>query len=258
MIQNPYLQVTGISGLVFGFDHSISVERPQTLLDVRRVLNFKASDENDNVLIVVEDKNGVEYGRYPPGYGSILITMSEVLSLAGISLDEELPGNPNQFQGKIPHPFVRMTGLKIDCMIDSYNKDDLEHSVVGHHGPLVSVRFEATPEWTSRPVTTYANLAADGQSIFRYRYNYGIQLSTIRQGKFSYFDPVALLTVLAVMAVYFHMPVILVSFVARFAMGPLSKIYSQAIIQPIRVDRILAGQVNNDFIGFFIKISDRK
>ena len=95
------------------------------------------------------------------------------------------------------------------------------------------MRFVGHRKWTSNPEISYLSASEDGQGSYNSKYFYGILIKTVRIGKFSYFDPFQLLTSLAVMAVYLSVPTVLVKLVAMMALGPLSKIYKQAIRQPV-------------------------
>ena len=162
--------VPGVTGLEFAFDHTIEVQMPATAVSSAINYILKSGDRTDDVLLIVRENDGREFMRYNPGTGSVKLSLHQILSLASVSLEDELPNNPNFFTGKRSNPALRVTGLEIECRIESYNKDDFRHNISEHNGPLVYVEFHATKKWTSKPETTYLHVDPSGQQSSRYRY----------------------------------------------------------------------------------------
>ena len=120
--------VPGVTGLAYAFDHKNKVDIPNKALSVMfgsdNIKSYRPAREGDNVLMIILDADGTEVKRFFPGTPSVSIPVIEVLELARVSLEEELPDNPNFLDGKLPNPILRMTGLEIECTISFFGKEE--------------------------------------------------------------------------------------------------------------------------------------
>jgi len=172
---------------------------------------------------------------------SIEGTFEEFLQCAGMSLDQEASslasGLPEE-EG-VPRPRIGGAGLKLTF---SYLNSVPARYGTGH-GAVCEISVEAHPVWDSETSMAYTQVPqpVNGPGEYRTRKAYGVRLHTRTLGKFTKFDYMALINAFVNGLVLLSLPGVIVQFLALYGMGLMSKIYSRAVKQQLKLSRECAG-----------------
>lgn len=198
--------------------------------------------------------------------GGITLPLQDILDAAGVSLDS--PNNQtreNLFrcdaeggrQGEgcrtniTRFPLIRQTGVEVYLDAEYLNQANIPNAIGnGHRGPLCLITVDVRPKWAAMPNNwcgpSAGHGAAPGHGVdCLYRYYYGMELIFRVSGKFGFFDVVKTAQHLGAGMAYFFLPVLLVSKLAFWCLGPVSQVYKNATYQRVEVDQELASLVAN-------------
>jgi len=184
---------------------------------------------------------------------SIGLPLQDVFTAAGTSLDDfnleatenrlrcglDVSGSPCRDDVQI-HPLVRQTGVTIEMNMEYTNT--MSHPDIpaltdhDHEGPACIIRIKVVPSWVGRPKTD-----CFGPGSCRTRYHYGVQVDFSATGEFGYFDFNQLAVTVGSGLVYTVVPVVLISYLAMYCLGPVSNIYYEADKQHMRIHDELTG-----------------
>lgn len=156
--------------------------------------------------------------------------LKDWLACAETNLDDLAEDSKSGLPGETTAPPIRIIGLSIQ--INLFYTTDLGKDE-DHEGPVCYVEVIALPLWNSFNAMDYTLLptAIDDTRSFRYRYGMGISVSVQARGSFKFFDYNALLLVITSSVVLLSVPGTIMGFIAMYAVGRLSKVYSALAVE---------------------------
>jgi hypothetical protein len=215
------------------------------------------------ILTVIKNSAGKENRLFLPEDegGDIVISLADVLSLAGVDLDgtpEPGFGQPNQKPGAArPRATPRVSGLKVKAAIECNNNppstrvsemlEERGHDVEAWTSknddvyPICEVTFTAiSGPWVGKH---YKTRSLNGQ--YKQHFYHGIHVYFTKGGVFGYASFVECFHVLVDLIVLSRVPKLLVLFVACYLMGhTTSKIYHQAVTKRFSIFDEAAGSAS--------------
>jgi hypothetical protein len=200
--------------------------------------------------------------EFAPG-DSVSLTMKEWLDLAGVDLDKPFDEQPRNFTGTLEgltgagadstettpvnstgkYPYPRLTGVRLNILVRYFNYDLHKevHTDVGDDSVYAIVTVSPVLGWFSKgQEITYRSKtddlndpinATDGQPRGYYQdmYKYGILFDIQQNGLVGQLDPVFIILTLTSGLVLLGVAGTIVSLMAKFGMGELSKTYKSFI-----------------------------
>lgn len=200
-----------------------------------------------NVLTVIQDWQRTVIDVIPPDpwNTAINLNVTELLILAGARdyLDQPNPEMPNYLaNAHFPEGgFGRITGLNIDLNVECFQEQDRTVSLgekdVEWDGPVCYVRIEqsSTKKWATAEVSG----SGDGWDSF-VRVEHGIRVAFRLGGQFRFFDLEYLIVQVTSSIVFLFLPQKIMFALICHALGHLSIIYRDALIEKFDIGKEIA------------------
>eukprot|EP00928_Gymnodinium_smaydae_P025105 TRINITY_DN2010_c0_g1_i1.p1 TRINITY_DN2010_c0_g1~~TRINITY_DN2010_c0_g1_i1.p1 ORF type:complete len:655 (+),score=50.56 TRINITY_DN2010_c0_g1_i1:49-1965(+) len=240
--------VTAVEENIIEFQHLVHVQNRFTTGlgagtdDIEISSATKSSTDGQLLLTVVRDADTKEvYREFQPGE-LISLRLSEMLKFAKVLLNGDMNRTlPNYLKnGKArKYPPRRMTGGHIEISLSYHNLPDKNHPKDKEYDVcFMEIRY--TDAWVSKPILDQSELinVESQEGSFRYRYHYGIAVSFVVTGSYSFLDINKIFTAIATLVVYWSMPTAIVTFLAQRCLGRLSNIYKGASMEPIQPSKL--------------------
>lgn len=238
--------VAGVEHLTLAFTHAAvaSVSTKDTINMDSTKVGTKDNRENLNLVttVVRDAETKAPYKTFTPGE-TIRIRIKDLLAWANpkVRLADMLEKDPvNGLTTGNTYPLLRMTGMTVRVTQVYHNKDDPGHNS-DHGTPVCYLEISTNLDWSSKPQVDYTGFNAEGESRSRYRYNYGIKVKFSGYGSYSYIDMGAISLNIAASIVYLSLPVTLITLLAKYGLGGLSKIYENAVNEKLNLVNMFNG-----------------
>eukprot|EP00929_Paragymnodinium_shiwhaense_P094041 TRINITY_DN5441_c0_g2_i1.p1 TRINITY_DN5441_c0_g2~~TRINITY_DN5441_c0_g2_i1.p1 ORF type:complete len:568 (-),score=87.51 TRINITY_DN5441_c0_g2_i1:212-1807(-) len=178
-----------------------------------------------------------EHGLSPSG---IKGTVEEFLSCAGVRLNDisVSPGLHSPLDTP-HHPPLRLTGLVLKMTLNYMESHDYKFD-----GVICEVTIVADEVWNTMNSMAYGSVpgpAIGAAGNYRYRYQFGVSISTEVVGTFQEFNYNQLTNFIVSQMVILSLPKTIVTFVALLAVGVLSAVYQAAANQKLVIKKRIAG-----------------
>jgi hypothetical protein len=215
------------------------------------------SGQEGEMLTVITRPDGTEcpvggkahWQRSDVGEG-VTGSLKEWFACAGKSLDGEFPELGSGVAGESGIPKLRVTGSVLNLEMNYYNHN-ARTVYRDFEGVVCVIKVSVLPQWSTWYRMGYSSVpdAQTGVGSYRYRQNHGIDVKFQSAGAFRFVQYTAVITALVNALVILGLPNMIITFVAAYGIGLVSRIYYKAMNQPLNILRLSAGLVSRLIVG---------
>jgi len=158
--------------------------------------------------------------------GDITASVEEWLACGELSLEDQSDINRGWGPEENQAPHLRITGALVTLELRYSNSHSLATKDIH---TVCDVYVKVKPAWNSFQEIDHVEIVdtGDGRMAkqYRYRYGYGVSFRFIKGGSFAFFNPNRVLTTIVNTIVLFGIPIQIVTLIAMYGIGSLSKVY---------------------------------
>jgi len=253
--------VPAVENRSIAFTHSYMVEEvTDKLHESKEVRTGHSSDttaeERDQLLTVLLDRDGKEARRWQPGEviemnladvfeNALLIEFSADISR--LQLDDKYTRVEEGIIDDLSDSgvSVRVTGAEIFVDLEYTNEGSCTGGVGQasstpidqHNGKVCCMSIKALRHWQTRRIDNVLDI----NGVAKLRAYNGIHVSFRTSGRFSHYDPVAILSSVTTLLIWYQIPSFVILLIINSVLGKLSEVYSRVIYQSMTIKEAVTG-----------------
>lgn len=228
--------VPGVEKMMLSVMNSYTSTPPKSLYHKMFRIN---RDIKGRLAVSIRDKDNERLSEFMEEE-IVTADLGDLLRISGVGLDDKVsgPGIPkNKLTGIGKAARPQVVGTQLTFSLNYLN-------IMFERGPLLDMVLKGKSTWQGMTETDEV-----GNGIIRTRRYSGIRIRFIRKGIFEYFQMHSLIFSVTTFVVWIRMPAFAVFFFAVYALGTLSKIYSNYLYQDLNL--------HNEFNGVSARLLKR-